>query len=131
MKVYLASSLHNVVQLQAFRDQLRAAAVQVTYEWFDHGYIENPQSLAHIAQAELNGVLSAEIFILIQPGRKGTYFEFGVAYNAGKRIIMVTEAEPTTELTSFNYLPGLHVVATPALALDLLLVWKGNVDESA
>lgn len=90
MKIYIASKLENYLQVQALRDALIAAGHTITYDWTLHGSVQGQGEarLREVAAAERNGVLQAELVIVLLPGGHGTHTELGMANALGKPVII-------------------------------------------
>lgn len=90
MKIYIASKLENYLQVQALRDALIAAGHTITYDWTLHGSVQGQGEarLREVAAAERNGVLQAELVIVLLPGGRGTHAELGMANALGKPVII-------------------------------------------
>ena len=90
MKIYIASKLENYLQVQALRDALIAAGHTITYDWTLHGSVQGQGEarLREVAAAERNGVLQAELVIVLLPGGRGTHIELGMANALGKPVLL-------------------------------------------
>lgn len=90
MKFYLASGLENVKSAHFFRDALVSAGHTQTYDWTTHGAVaaHGIERIRQVAAAELKGVLDADFVVVVLPGGRGTHFEMGAAYTAGKPIFV-------------------------------------------
>ena len=90
MKIYIASKLENYLQVQALRDALLAAGHSITYDWTLHGSVhgQGEDRLREVAAAERNGVLQADLVIVLLPGGRGTHAELGMANALGKPVII-------------------------------------------
>lgn len=76
---------HNLI-----RDVLLEEGHQLAYDWTPHGNVKSSsvQRLTEVAHKETNGVLAAEVIIVLLPGGFGTHVELGMALGAGKKIIL-------------------------------------------
>ena len=81
----------------------------ITYDWTDHGQVTDIESLAAVGLKEFNGVVDADMLIMIMPARKGSHVEFGVALALGKPIIIIT-GDQDFEHKSFYYLDNVHIM---------------------
>ncbi len=114
MKFYLASGLENVTSAHFFRDALVSAGHTQTYDWTTHGSAgtHGIERIRQVAAAELKGVLDADFVLVVLPGGRGTHFEMGAAYTAGKPIFVyapkmnLISAHPDT--CAFYHLPNVQ-----------------------
>ncbi len=109
MKYYIASSLNNAANVRLLRDELAFQGHEITYDWTTHGFVDYQVREADgfslvekIAAAEMQGIRDANYVILLQPGRLGTYFEFGFAMALSKMVYMVGDGEGPRP--SFDYI---------------------------
>jgi hypothetical protein len=87
MKLYVASSLENIPQVQRFVQEAQRRGHTLTYSWWLHGPVFNPcltrleneELLRLTAEAELNGVVEADNVVVLLPGGRGTHVELGGA----------------------------------------------------
>lgn len=94
MKFYIASALENVATVRRVANILKAAGHHHTYDWTVHGSVqsEGPERLTEVAEAERQGVLNADMVIIILPGGRGTHAELGIALgDQPKKIIICAE----------------------------------------
>lgn len=78
---YVASGIGNLTKATALMRALEAKGHRVTYDWTTHGNVKAwPKSMRQVvAAAEFFAVESAEVFVALLPGGKGTHFELGLA----------------------------------------------------
>lgn len=90
MKFYIATALENAAQAGEVAALLKAAGHEQTYDWTAHGSVEERGYPAkQIAAAdETGGVRSADVVIVLLPGRRGTNVELGMALAFGKRVFL-------------------------------------------
>lgn len=95
MKIYIASTLSNYLQVQALRDALLAAGHSITYDWTLHGSVQGQGEarLREVAAAERTGVLQAELVLVLLPGGRGTHAELGMANALGKPVIIFSASD--------------------------------------
>jgi hypothetical protein len=109
--IYIASSLTNAARVKAVGNRFRALGYEITYDWTSHNggipYVgdSQPSIKADVAHLELDGVRRARAVLVIMPGGRGTYFEFGAAYALGKPIILLLD-QHSGNSPSFNFLSG-------------------------
>lgn len=95
MKFYIASKFENADMVRIVAAVLRAAGHKHTYDWTEHGSVKGQgrNRLRQVAITEVQGVLDADIVIVILPGGRGTHAELGIALAGGKRIIICSETQ--------------------------------------
>lgn len=78
---YLATSLERAEEAKALAIEIRALGLTPTYEWWTHGSVqtEGPEKIREVAMAEIDGVKSADLFVCLLPGGRGTHTELGIA----------------------------------------------------
>lgn len=106
MKYYIASRIENMENVRTLRDALAASGWVITYDWTTHGSVRSgpnadPALLGPVCENELNGVLAAEVVIVLLPGGRGAHAELGAALAAwtlrGKPSWLVVCAPPGQE----------------------------------
>ena len=91
MKIYIASSLSNTVQVQALRDAFIAAGHTITYDWTSRDESENRlQKLKELALAEIQGVKDADLVVIISD-KKCQHSELGMAVALNKNVIIFNQ----------------------------------------
>ena len=87
---YIATSLSRAKDHNRVRDLLTEQGHTITYDWTLHGSVKSTtvQRLAEVAEKETDGVMSADIVIILLPGGYGTHAELGMALGTGKKIIV-------------------------------------------
>jgi len=80
MKFYIATSLDNAEQHNAVRDALVAQGHTITHDWTQCGVDKGPsvEELRKRGDADIEGVLQADLLIVLLPGGKGTHVELGL-----------------------------------------------------
>lgn len=91
MRLYLASGLQNRATVAQIAQGLRDLGHTITYDWTEHGSVQDAsdEEKAAVAQAELEGVLAAEMVVVILPGGRGTHVEIGAALGVGIPVVIV------------------------------------------
>lgn len=113
-KFYIATGLARMRDHNLVRDTLVENGHELTYDWTQHGSVKNTsvQRLAEIAHQETNGVLTADVVIVLLPGGFGTHTELGLALGAGKKIILhSTNSDVFTaceKTCAFYHHPAIH-----------------------
>jgi hypothetical protein len=94
-KVYIASRLENAAAVRELRDELAKHDVVLTYDWTEHGSVQNEgaERMRDVAHAEASGVEEADLVIVLLPGGRGTHVEIGIAIGAGVDILLVGEQQ--------------------------------------
>ena len=107
MKIYIAAKYERRHELLESLDApLRKMGHETTSRWL-HGETGDK---VFWAQADADDVLAADAIILVSQhdhplkGGGGRHFEFGLAYGAQKRLILIGERE-----IIFHHLPGVEV----------------------
>lgn len=112
--VYIASTLTNADRVRKVRDRLAAHGIGLTYDWTAHQdgipYIpdEKLEDKRRAAINEYDAVCRAKVVLVIQPGGRGTYFEYGVARANKKPIVWLDDREAFGDRPCFDFLPGLY-----------------------
>jgi hypothetical protein len=122
MKVYLAARYSRFPEMQGYAEQLRALGHEVTARWIlgDHDLRAHGQSDAdewqgRWAQEDLDDLMAAEVIVSFteRPGevpgraRGGRHVEFGMAFAAGKLLMVVGHRENV-----FHFLPSVDFFPT-------------------
>lgn len=91
MKIYIASKFENAPAVQRLRDSLIKAGHQITYDWTLTKKWRDVEHVREVAELEMQGVLAADLLIVMLPGGIGTHTELGMAIAHRKRILIVTQ----------------------------------------
>ena len=111
MRYYIASKLENAPRVRQMRDHLNNLGHQQTYDWTTHGpvYGAGLQRLTEVSIHEINGVLLADVVIVLWPGGRGTHVELGAAIAANKRVAFISPLaehhSATAETCAFYHHP--------------------------
>lgn len=98
MRFYVASSLENADRVRQIRDKLLVFDWQLTYDWTEHGPVRyDPARMMLVCDAEIHGVLSSDVFILLLPGGRGAHVELGLAMSSPARRIALWSPDPDTD----------------------------------
>lgn len=130
--IYVGSGLSNAEQVIELWQRLKVAFpdLEFTYQWYLQGGVPL-ERWEEVAQLEYNGVLAADIFIMLCPGKKGSHTELGIALATCPNVIVcgtAEELEPqgvnTREAASvypsiFYYLPTVTRVTHDGTIEDL------------
>ncbi len=104
VRFYIASQIDNLAAVRALSTLLRDAGFQHTYDWSVHGRCYNPDApenennatMGDVAEAELQGVIRADVVIVLLPGGRGTHIEIGAALAHRKQVFIVGSNDPLT-----------------------------------
>jgi hypothetical protein len=93
VKYYIATRLERHADHNIVRDALAAKGNQITYDWTVHGPVwrSGEDRIREVSQLETQGVLDADVVIVLLPGGRGTHAELGMALAAGKPVILHSE----------------------------------------
>lgn len=94
-RYYIASRLENVDQVREVKAALDKAGWEHTYDWTVHGSVQKCDSsvIAEVARKETQGVINADVVIVLLKGGRGTHAELGgaivnTAYHPSNRIVV-------------------------------------------
>ena len=124
-KIYVASSLLNKENVNIFYKILTDNDHEITYDWTTHGRVVCQDELIDIAKKEFDGVVDADVLVMLMPARNGSHVEFGIALALGKPIILVT-ASCLYEDKSFYHLDNVHIVSDTNGIIDLIKTLTEN-----
>lgn len=133
LRFYIATRLERHQAHNLVRDQLTARGWECSYDWTVHGSVKNTttQVIERVCEAEIAGVESADLVIVLLPGGRGTHVELGIAI--GARVPVILHAldramfQPTEETCAFYHGrrrgvmqvdPGVHVTDLVAVHYD-------------
>lgn len=110
---YVASSLRNIKAVRYVCEELRRNGLSQTYDWTQNAEATKAlrftlEDLRAIGEKEKQGVLGADVVIVLLPGGKGTHVELGIALGLGKRIVLYSTDEIFNKLddtSTFYHLP--------------------------
>jgi nucleoside 2-deoxyribosyltransferase len=128
LSFYVATSLSNAKAQQELTKRLEAYGHQLTYDWTEHGSVQNEElSLKQkVANSEVLGVYRADMVIALLPGGSGTHVELGIALGRGGRIgkiVVGTQKRDGYECV-FYYAEGVQRIE-PTTEID----WKTATTE--
>lgn len=113
MKFYIASGLSNKEAVRFVSEQLKNKGHVHTYDWTKNEKPVTLERLQEIGQLELDGVLGADVVIVLLPGGKGTHIELGIALGQGKKIYLYSDNEEVNNVdttSSFYQLPQVETI---------------------
>lgn len=139
MKVYIATGLANARQHNRLRDELQRLGVGLTYDWTTHGAVfeRGRGGMRQVAYDESQGVLAADLVVVLLPGGRGTHAEMGMAIAGGKQVVLCgagSDALDGPEACAFYHHPLVRISQAPTvnmLAYDIqgLLLGVGPLAE--
>lgn len=94
-KFYIASGLDNFGLVRQVAETLKSAGWTHTYDWTKHGSIaeQGEQAFINYTVAEVEGVVMADVVIVLLPGGRGTHVELGIALGLSDAFV-VPKNEP-------------------------------------
>lgn len=112
-RFYVASSFKNVENVRYVAQSLESKGNLNTYDWTgiegaSDGSTLTLEDLGHIGQKERDGLLKADVVVILLPGGKSAHVEMGIAIGQAKRIFLHSPdaAIDNIETTStFYHLP--------------------------
>lgn len=128
MKFYIASKLDNHKQVRHLAQLLKTADWTHTYDWTALNPTQelDTETLKAIAINERNGIIQADLVIILTPEGKGTHTELGMAIALNKLIYLChqdnTYFKCDDHTSSFYWLPEVnHLTGTTEhIASELL-----------
>ncbi len=126
MKYYIATKLENHAEHNRLRDMLATLGHECTYDWSVHGpvYGSGLERVREVAQLEIEGVMAADVLIMLWPGGRGTHVELGAAIAGGQPIVIASDVDghhvASTETCAFYHHPLVTRVRTLEDAFEVL-----------
>ena len=102
-KIYIATTLSKRKDHNIIRDILVAQGHEITYDWTLHhsfdieGFEYDLPEAQKVSMAERQGVMDADLLVVLLPGKKGTHIEIGMAL--AKNIPIVLHSEDLEEFS--------------------------------
>jgi len=132
MKFYIASKLENHERVRKLARLLKNSGWVQTYDWTsqDLGKDTDMETLRLIGENEYQGVMQADIVIVLTPQGRGTHTEFGMAIALNKIIYLCHDDDTyfkcDDNTSSFYWLPKVnHLVGdTEYIASELIRLSK-------
>lgn len=90
MKYYIATRIARANEHNYVRNHLAKFGWELTYDWTEHGSVKNTntRTLSDVAKKEVDGILEAQVVLVLLPGGFGTHTELGLAIAANKITIV-------------------------------------------
>jgi len=117
--VYVSTSMLNIERAKQIVKKFEINNVLITYKWHKHGQLFDDSALADCAVLEVDGVLTCDVFFMVQPGRHGTHCELGIAIAANKPIVILDELN--VEKQPFYYCKNVYRCDTEEKAFSQTL----------
>jgi len=121
---YIATKLERHAEHNIVRDSLAKQGWEISYDWTVHGPVwrDGKKRIQQVSVAETQGVLDADLVVVLLPGGRGTHTELGMAIAAGKPILLHSLDpalfEAGSETCAFYHHP--LCFQSPAIELDAL-----------
>ncbi|MDF2065600.1 nucleoside 2-deoxyribosyltransferase [Bacillus sp. Cr_A10] len=113
MKFYIASSFQNIESVKYVSEVLKNKGYIHTYDWTKNERALSIEKLQAIGQEEKNGVMNADILVVLLPAGKGSHIEFGIALGQGKKVFLYSPNDDVRDLettSTFYHLPDVEIV---------------------
>lgn len=94
MRIYVASGYPNRINARKLMDELEGRGHVITLDWTSHEWVECSENalqairIAHSTRDE-DGVLTADMLVLLHPAGNGSHTEFGMALGSNKVIAII------------------------------------------
>ncbi len=126
-KFYVAGRLNNAGRVRQVLAALREAGHTITYDWTtaadaDGKFSDPPERWPEISSAEIQGVVSADTVIIVQPGGFGAHTEFGAALASGKDVWVVGTREEMRAGASYDCIFNWHPLVTRFETVEAMLL---------
>jgi nucleoside 2-deoxyribosyltransferase len=122
-KYYLSTRKDRSNEAASLEQVLKSVGWERTYTWTDLGSCDS-DAYATAALAELEGVRSADVLIVLLPGGFGTHVEIGAALALGKPVILHSPDRKTLETPYpciFHYHPKVSLIISDAIDISQIL----------
>jgi nucleoside 2-deoxyribosyltransferase len=119
-RFYIAARKDRSVQADALSEQLRSKGWERTFVWSGQD-ANDVTSYPSLATAELDGVRSADVLIVLLPGGFGTHVEIGAALALGKPVVIHAPDQRTLETPYpcvFHHHPGVRLIVSESLDVE-------------
>lgn len=115
MNFYIASTLSNSDNVKQLASELKLLGWKQTYDWTAHGSVQElgHEIMSNVSEREIEGVMNADVLIVLTPGGRGTHIELGVALGANECLKNLSN--------SFRYTPKPIKIFLIASVKDFLL----------
>ena len=91
--VYIATGLDNCENHQLLKSELEEFGIEVTFDWVKAGAVDqdNDSPLIERAHDDINGVIKADVLIVLHPGNPPTYTSSGRGMHTELGAALATE----------------------------------------
>lgn len=81
---YIGTSLANRAAAEELKERLEQHGWECSHDWMaveaeKGGHTTDPAELGRMGYNDFIGVVEADVVVILEPGRRGTYFEYGCA----------------------------------------------------
>lgn len=102
-KFYCATSLNNADQAKIVIRRLCDFGHECSYDWTSHGKVSGHQAMLDICLKELEGVLEADVVVVLWPGRRGTHVELGAALATNKPVFFIVPPDFDADVSFYHH----------------------------
>jgi nucleoside 2-deoxyribosyltransferase len=125
VRIYVAGPWVDREQVIPIAKQLENIGHVITHEWWKYdGESQNnepPSFLAQCAQADVDGVKTADVVIVYNSSKsEGKSVEQGIAIANNKPIVCITPGDIKPSSNIFHYLPNYQHVKSVEAALEVI-----------
>lgn len=91
MNFYIATGIERLNEMRELKELLEKLGHTCTYDWSAHGSVQDQgdERYLEVAINEANGVMAADLVIVLLPGGRGTHSELGMAVGTNKDIVTI------------------------------------------
>ena len=123
---YIATGLDHAAEHNVVRDAMIREGYKITHDWTATGgsaQAQGPAAIREAALAEMRGVLTADVVIVLLPGGRGTHTELGMAIAAQRMVVVHSpnakdlSTAPDGNTCCFYHLPGVYHAQVTDLSL--------------
>jgi hypothetical protein len=99
MKFYVASSVENMEAAKLMMESLKEKGHKITFDWTTYEIPKDlPENIKDALKRDLSdravsGVMTADVLVLLLPGRRGAYTELGMALGSQHQVVIVVGSE--------------------------------------
>ncbi len=114
-RVYIASGLDNAMAVELLRDEFLQQGWEITHDWTTHGSVqaEGDERIREVALLEIQGVVSADVVVVLLPGGRGTHVELGIAIHSRRRVLVVGDTFLDGRQCAFYLAPDVWTLDDP------------------
>ena len=122
-RFYLSTRKDRIAEAGVLLETLKRHGWKQTFDWASQDQ-EGPTEYKDIALAELAGVRSADVLIVLLPGGYGTHVEIGAALALGKPVVLHAPDRKTLETPYpciFHYHPSVTLLVSESIDVAAVL----------